>query len=314
MADEKKPDAKDAKPAPAPEKKDEFVEIVSIIVVIMLVMSIVNGIVNFVHTSKIFANGWAGLTPKGILLSHTRPIASLLNPTGARVISVQKTDVYNSPDGTKIGTQNAAPRGKILQGPVEIDGNRYWYVDYDSGPDGWVKESDIAYLESEPNFAEMLFIRFFNFIIYIKIFLALVAIAGILFCVHLFRKISELRANEAKLLYPQSPEIVKAANPQWERILARIDSPNDSEWRQAILEADIMLADILDRLSLPGDTIGDKLKAVEKSDFTTIDNAWEGHKIRNQIAHEGSSFMLTAREAKRVIGLYQTVFEEFELL
>ena len=67
-------------------------------------------------------------------------------------------------------------------------------------------------------------------------------------------------------------------------------------------------------LNLHGDTIGDKLKAVEKSDFLTIDNAWEAHKARNQIAHDGADFQLNQREAMRIISLYESVFREFQMI
>jgi hypothetical protein len=50
---------------------------------------------------------------------------------------------------------------------------------------------------------------------------------------------------------------------------------------------------------------------VAKGDFKTLDAAWEAHKIRNAIAHEGSDFVLSQRESKRVIGLYEMVFNEF---
>ena len=55
------------------------------------------------------------------------------------------------------------------------------------------------------------------------------------------------------------------------------------------------------------------VKGVEKSDFTTIDDAWEAHKVRNLIAHEGLNFLLSDREAKRVIGLYRKCFKNFIL-
>ena len=63
-----------------------------------------------------------------------------------------------------------------------------------------------------------------------------------------------------------------------------------------------------------GESIGEQLKGVEKSDFTTIDDAWEAHKVRNLIAHEGANFLLSDREAKRVIGLYKNVFQEFHFI
>ena len=124
----------------------------------------------------------------------------------------------------------------------------------------------------------------------------------------------KLRTKERKLLYPESFSTTEEINPHWERILSHIESMNENDWRLAILEADIMLSGLLDNLGLPGDTIGDKLKAVEKSDFLSVDRAWEAHKIRNLIAHEGISFSLNQREARRVIELYRIVFEEFQMI
>ncbi len=100
-------------------------------------------------------------------------------------------------------------------------------------------------------------------------------------------------------------------NKKWQQVQEHINSPNPSDWRLAILEADIMLGDILEKMGYQGDSIGDKLKGIEKSDFVTLDQAWEAHRTRNQIAHQGSDFQLNEREAKRIIDLYKKVFEEF---
>lgn len=108
-----------------------------------------------------------------------------------------------------------------------------------------------------------------------------------------------------------------AQNPlktKWEKILTLSESQNQSDWRLAIIEADIILDDLLKKLQLPGDTMGDKLKAVEPSDFTTIDAAWEAHKMRNMIAHEGTDFLINQREIRRIISLYESVFKEFQLI
>jgi hypothetical protein len=222
--------------------------------------------------------------------------------------------VYDSPDGRKIGTQRFNARGKILQGPVEINGVRYWYVDYDKNPDGWVKESDIAYLQSEPSFLEKMIISLFTVYWYLRIFIFILSLVIIACIIHLYRKITAMRVAEDKLLYPKQEPAVPAINPQWKRILDHAESANENDWKIAIIEADIMLAEILEKMSLPGETIGDKLKMVEKSDFTTLDNAWEAHKIRNQIAHDGQGFKLTQHETLRVLALYKTVFEEFEVI
>lgn len=109
-------------------------------------------------------------------------------------------------------------------------------------------------------------------------------------------------------------EETRPSNPKWEKVLEHISSASPSDWRLAILESDIMLDELLDDLNYRGESIGDKLKKIEKSDFSSLDLAWEAHKIRNQIAHEGSEFLLSEREAKRVVSLYEEVFKEFRFI
>lgn len=103
-------------------------------------------------------------------------------------------------------------------------------------------------------------------------------------------------------------------NKKWDRVLVHMASNNPSDWKLAILEADIMLEELLDASGYKGETMSDKLKSVEKSDFETIEAAWEAHKTRNTIAHEGSDFTLTRQEADRVINLFRIVFEEFHYI
>lgn len=129
------------------------------------------------------------------------------------------------------------------------------------------------------------------------------------------------RVEKAKV-YPENMPLVNiseepAENPmktRWEKIVELSESQNSSDWRLSIIEADIILDELLQKLQLPGETIGDKLKAVEKSDFNTIEAAWEAHKARNAIAHEGSGFLLNDRETRRIISLYEAVFREFEMI
>jgi hypothetical protein len=103
-------------------------------------------------------------------------------------------------------------------------------------------------------------------------------------------------------------------NEKWTRVIEHLNSTNPSDWRLAIIEADIMLDELLTSLRYHGDSIGEKLKAVEPSDMKTLDAAWEAHKVRNRIAHAGSDFELNEREAKRVIALFESVFKEYQII
>ena len=101
---------------------------------------------------------------------------------------------------------------------------------------------------------------------------------------------------------------------RFEVVEKHMTSDNSAEWRLAIIEADTLLEEMVKKMGYEGTTLGEMLKNIEPSDFTTLNDAWEAHKIRNQIAHQGSSFVLTKREAKRVVQLYERVFREFDII
>ncbi len=97
---------------------------------------------------------------------------------------------------------------------------------------------------------------------------------------------------------------------RWNRILEQAGSDSEQSWRLAILEADIMLNELLDVMGYRGETMADKMRGVDRTNFNSIDLAWEAHKIRNKIAHDGSAHQLTPRETRRVIALYEKVLKE----
>ncbi len=152
-------------------------------------------------------------------------------------------------------------------------------------------------------------------LIFISLFFSLMMIIFIMYVIFRINKIYSRQRKSLKLVkstQEKKEEAVK--NDKWKIIVEHIESENANDWRLAILEADIVLGEMLDKLGYRGESIGDQLKGVDKSNFATIDDSWEAHKVRNLIAHEGASFMITEREAKRVIGLYKKVFEEFNYI
>lgn len=99
-------------------------------------------------------------------------------------------------------------------------------------------------------------------------------------------------------------------NAKWNQIQDLVNSPNHSDWRLAIIEADLILEDLLESRGVHGMTIGDKLKSMTPGDLGSIQAAWEAHLVRNRIAHEGSDYEITQVFAARTIQLYEVVFQE----
>lgn len=98
---------------------------------------------------------------------------------------------------------------------------------------------------------------------------------------------------------------------RWAHIQALIESPHERDWREAIMESDIMLEDMLVERGYEGETTGERMKKVDPKKYHTLPEAWEAHKIRNQIAHEGMAYQLSDHTAYRTIKRYEAVFKEF---
>ena len=99
-------------------------------------------------------------------------------------------------------------------------------------------------------------------------------------------------------------------NDRWENIVKLASSANHGDWRRAILEADIMLADVLAAQGYEGAGVGEQLKMANPIQMTTLDLAWKAHKVRNDIAHQGEAYELNERDARVAIDYYKRVFEE----
>ncbi len=142
------------------------------------------------------------------------------------------------------------------------------------------------------------------------------AVIGLFIIVYCTMRLFELRAREEKFYSTVilAPDAVGAVNQRWQHIEELIDGTTASEWREAIIEADIMLDDILAQQGYVGDGVGERLKSVEPTDIKTLQDAWEAHKVRNQIAHQGSSFDLTESLARRTVARYSSVFRELNAI
>ena len=166
----------------------------------------------------------------------------------------------------------------------------------------------------------------YRFLIYLFLLLSLLLSAILLWLIISTRnKLKKVHATmHAPLIPPTAAAIAAGAagaaptvsdmNPKWLKVLGHIHSDSASDWKLAILEADIMLDEMLDKAGYPGQTISEKLKLVDKNSFSTLDMAWEAHKVRNSIAHEGSDFALSKDEASRVVTMFERVFKEFKYI
>jgi hypothetical protein len=126
----------------------------------------------------------------------------------------------------------------------------------------------------------------------------------------LYEELADQVIRDQEDMYDQQYRGV-AKHGRLDDVLTHIASENPNDWKLAIIEADIILDDTLKQKGYAGTTLGERLKSISPNQLASLQDAWEAHKVRNRIAHEGSDFVLTKRIAQETITQYRRVFDEF---
>jgi len=148
--------------------------------------------------------------------------------------------------------------------------------------------------------------------------LSLIFIIIIIFCIVRMFEIQAYDKMEIKHEIHEAllrdKEKARNENQRWTYITTLVESPNESDWRMAILEADSFLEEVLREKDMTGDTVSELLESAKSNGYTSIQNAWDAHIVRNKIAHEGSEYPVSQIEGRRVIKMFQNFFEELKVI
>jgi hypothetical protein len=151
----------------------------------------------------------------------------------------------------------------------------------------------------------------------IKNFLALLAV--ILYClIRLYEIKTEEKKKREALLKTPDPEPVSVSTKKytirWLGVTEHASSDKEGDWRLAIMEADSMLEEATIEKGWAGETLGERLKGVSENQFRSKQLAWEAHLVRNNIAHQGTAYELTAGETRKTIDKFNKVLVDLEVL
>ena len=99
----------------------------------------------------------------------------------------------------------------------------------------------------------------------------------------------------------------------WEKIIKRLEKGVESELKLAVIEADDLLKDVLERVGYSGETLGEKLKQLSKATLPNLDEVWEVHQIRSNIAHD-PTYRLNFVQAQKLLAVYKKALLNLEAL
>ncbi len=99
---------------------------------------------------------------------------------------------------------------------------------------------------------------------------------------------------------------------RWETILSRLESNNPSQYKVAILEADVFAEEVLKTLGYHGANMRERLDNMKDYDVETKGELVTGHAVRNRIINE-PTFEPTREEAEATLRHFANFFKEADL-
>lgn len=72
----------------------------------------------------------------------------------------------------------------------------------------------------------------------------------------------------------------------WDHIRALANSHNPSDWNMAILRADALVDNVLQRLGHEGESFAERLAVADPTMLRSHERLWSAHRLRNAIAHD----------------------------
>ena len=107
---------------------------------------------------------------------------------------------------------------------------------------------------------------------------------------------------------------------RWESIISRSKINSPESIRLAIVDADNLVDDLLERMGLGGGdgfaskeskgaSMADKLENLSADDFATLNRLWTAHRVRNKVVHE-PGFVVSHEEAQRTLDDYASFLKE----
>jgi hypothetical protein len=121
-------------------------------------------------------------------------------------------------------------------------------------------------------------------------------------------------SNEFKQKHFIKPRVEEVRNTRWDKVQELFASPNEADWRLAIIEADNVLEEMLMHFGYQGESVGERLKQATPQSFPMLQTAWQAHLVRNRIAHEGLNYHLSHEEAWRVYKSFENVFRSMRYI
>ena len=165
---------------------------------------------------------------------------------------------------------------------------------------------------------DLIYLRFISpgNILTLKILSAIISLLFIFGIFYFLRKTSWLRwrfTQDMKDLVAFKSYEIKKFEKVWVKIKKRLESPLESEYKLAVIEADDLLNEILKKMKYKGESLGERLNQITADIISNIGEVRKAHDAYNNIIHD-PDYQTTLEQAQKFIKIYEKAFQGLNIL
>lgn len=97
----------------------------------------------------------------------------------------------------------------------------------------------------------------------------------------------------------------------WKDIIKRLDAGLESEYKLAVIEADGLLDEVLERMGYGGKDFEERLSKISKSQIANVEEIKRVHKVRGDIVRD-PDYRLSLEDAKKIMEVYKKTLDNLE--
>ena len=157
--------------------------------------------------------------------------------------------------------------------------------------------------------------EFTGFFLYLKIIFILISLFFLISIIILLLKSSWLKRRYLESVtefITYRPFGVKETFKHWNKIIKRLETDREAEYKLAVIEADGLLDSVLEKMGYKGDSFAQRLEQIGPSVLPNLEEVWKVHKTRNNIVHD-PDYRLTLAQAKTMLEIYEKTLRDLEM-
>lgn len=153
-----------------------------------------------------------------------------------------------------------------------------------------------------------------GWLLFAKIFFILVSALIVAFIIYVWFTTTWLKRLilwDLKEFFTFRAYQLRKVDKDWMKILNRLETNLETEYKLSVIEADLLLDDVLKRMGYEGKNLSDRLERIKQGVFSDIQSVKNADQVYQNLIYD-PSYRLTQEHARRIISVFEKALEEVQ--